>query len=48
MKQPEMPTLDEIAMWLGEKEINLRMAWKKIKELDEENKRLKETNDKNE
>ena len=41
MNEPEIPTLDEIAMWLGEKEINLRMAWKEIKKLKEENERLR-------
>jgi len=35
-----MPTLEDIAMWIGEMQINLRMAQKKIRQLMEENQNL--------
>lgn len=41
-QQEEMPTLEEIALWMGELQISLRIAYKKINKLKEEIERLKQ------
>lgn len=41
MNEPEMPKLEDVATWLGELQINLKMAYKQIHKLQEENQKLK-------
>ena len=43
VRNPEdMPTLEDFAMWMGELQINLKMAWKKINTLQNEIAKLKQ------
>lgn len=42
MEKPELPTLEDIAMWLGELLINLKMSEKRNRKLTEENEKLKQ------
>ena len=40
MEQSEQISLDKVAMWLGELQINLKLAQEQINRLTEENKQL--------
>jgi len=41
MNQPEIPTIEEVAMWLGELQINLKMTQKQLLKLQEESEKLR-------